>query len=138
MPGFNAQSTVVSVESSTPNTFVTIGGIRTFSGPGGQANIIDATTLQSTGKEKLLGLKDEGSFSLSAAYLPTDVGQIRLQTLRSSGLAGRFRVAFSDADETLLQFSGLVQGFSISGGVDELTAAEITIEITGAVDINPT
>lgn len=138
MAGFNAQATTISVETATPNTYVVVNGIRTFSGPGGQANVIDATTLQSTGKEKLLGLKDEGQFSCAAVYLPTDPGQLRLQAIRASGLATGFRVAFSDADTTILEFSGFCQGFSISGGVDELTSADITIEITGAVEVNPT
>lgn len=132
---FNAQGTLIEVETATPNTFVAVNGVRTFSGPGGQANVIDATTLQSTGKEKLLGLKDEGQFSLACTYLPTDPGQLRLQAVRASGLATDFRVTFSDADETELTFSGFCQGFSISGGVDELTAADITIEITGSVTI---
>jgi hypothetical protein len=136
--GFNAQSTLVEVETATPNTYVAINGIRTFSGPGGQANVIDATTLQSTGKEKLLGLKDEGQFSLASVYLPTDPGQLRLQALRASGLASSFRVTFSDTDGTELTFDGFCMGFTISGGVDELTAADITIEITGAVTVTST
>lgn len=137
MAGFNAQGTLIEVESATPNTYVAVNGVRTFSGPGGQANVIDATTLQSTGKEKLLGLKDEGQFSLASVYLATDPGQIRLQAVRASGLATGFRVTFSDADETVMEFDGFCQGFSISGGVDELTSADITIEITGAVVVNP-
>ena len=134
---FNAQGTLIEVETATPNTYVAVNGVRTFSGPGGSANVIDATTLQSTGKEKLLGLKDEGQFTLSCVYLPTDAGQIRLQAVRTSGLSTGIRVTFSDADDTVLEFDGFCMSFSISGGVDELTAAEIGIEITGAVAVNP-
>lgn len=138
MAGFNAQNTVVSIESATPGAYTVIGGIRTFSGPGGQANIIDATTLQSTGKEKLIGLKDEGTFSLSCVYLPTDAGQIAVQAARAAGTAKNYRVAFSDPDTTVLEFSGFAMSYTLSGGVDELSAVEIGIEITGAIEINPT
>lgn len=137
MAGFNAQNTVVAIESAVPDTYTTIGGIRTFSGPGGQANIIDATTLQSTGKEKLIGLKDEGTFALSCVYLPTDPGQVAVQAARAAGTAKNFRVTFSDADETILEFAGFCMSYTLSGGVDELSAVEIGIEITGAIAINP-
>lgn len=138
MAGYNAQGSTIQIESATPGTYVTIGGVRTFSGPGGQANVIDATTLQSTGKEKLIGLKDEGTFTLSCVHLPTDVGQIRVQAVRASGLATGFKVSFSDADTTVLGFDGFAMSYTLSGGVDELTAVEIGIEITGSIEINPT
>ena len=138
MAGYNAQGSLIQIESATPDTYTTIGGVRTFSGPGGQANVIDATTLQSTGKEKLIGLKDEGQFSLSCVHLPTDPGQILVQSTRAAGTAKTFRVSFSDPDTTILQFDGFVMGYTLSGGVDELSAVEIVIEITGAITVNPT
>ena len=138
MAGYNAQFTTIAIESATPGTFTTIGGVRTFSGPGGQANVIDATTLSSTGKEKLIGLKDEGQLSLSCVHLPTDPGQILVQSARATGLAKNFRITFSDPDDTVMEFSGFALGYTMSGGVDELTAVEIAIEISGAIEINPT
>ncbi len=42
-----------------------VGDVTDFSGPGGQASVIDITNLNSTAKEKLVGLRDEGQVSLS-------------------------------------------------------------------------
>lgn len=136
---FNAQKTKIQREGSTPGTYEDIAEIRSFSGPGGQANVIDATTLQSSGKEKVMGLQDEGQLTLEMNFVPGDQGQQNLLADRAAGIKKKFKIIFSDkvtagvASGTTASFEALVLGFSVSGGVDALTSAQVTLEITGAV-----
>jgi hypothetical protein len=136
---FNAQRSKIQRETATPGTYADIAEIRSFSGPGGQANIIDATTLQSTGKEKVMGLQDEGQLTLELNFSPGDVSQQDLLADRAAGLKKKFKIIFSDvitggvAAGTSASFSAYVIGFTVSGGVDALTSAQVTLEITGSV-----
>lgn len=139
MAGFNAQKTKIQRETATPGTYADIAEIRSFSGPGGQANIIDATTLQSLGKEKVMGLQDEGQLTLEMNFNASDSAQQDLLEDRAAGAKKKFKIIFSDkitggiAAGTTATFEAFVIGFTVSGGVDALTAAQVTLEITGAV-----
>ena len=65
-----AQGTILSIENNdSPATFDAITEIKTFTGPGGSAAVIDVTDLSSTGKEKRMGLKDEGQLSFDLMYI---------------------------------------------------------------------
>jgi hypothetical protein len=136
---FNAQGTTIAREGNTPGTYVSIAEIRSFSGPGGTAAIIDATSLSSTGKEKVMGLQDEGTISLECSFVPGDTGQQSLLADRAAQLKKNFKITFSDANNATATFSAYVTGFTIGGGVDALTTATVTLEVTGAIvwDFNP-
>jgi predicted secreted protein len=113
--------------------FTTVGEITDFDGPGGSASVIDVTNLESTAKEKLMGLKDEGQFSFNANLVPGDVGQTGLRTDRDNRTLRNFKVILTDAGTTTLTFSAYVLGFSISGAVDDKVGSSITLEISGNV-----
>jgi hypothetical protein len=135
---FNAQGTTIARESdTTPGTFITIAEIRSFSGPGGTAAIIDATTLGSAGKEKVMGLKDEGQISLELNFVPSDTGQQALLADRTAQVRRQFKITFSNtavtANRATATFFAFVTGFTVAGGVDALTTATVTLEITDAV-----
>lgn len=136
---FNAQGTIIGREGTTPGTYVSIAEIRSFSGPGGSAAIIDATTLLSTGKEKVMGLMDEGQLTLELNFSPGDTGQQALLADRAAQIRKNFQITFSDVNNATATFAAYVMGFTIGGGVDALTTATVTLEVTGAVvwDFNP-
>lgn len=136
---FNAQGTIIAREGTTPGTFTPIAEIRSFTGPGGTAAIIDATSLSSTGKEKVMGLSDEGTVSLELSFVPGDTGQQALIADRTAQLRKKFKITFSDANNATATFDAYVTGFSIGGGVDALTTATVTLEVTGSVvwNFNP-
>jgi len=115
----------------TPQAWVEIGEVISFDGPGGSASVIDTTNLKSTAKEKLMGLPDEGQFSLSINMASTDVGQVALRAARVARSEKDFRVTYSD--HKVQTFSGFVLGFSTSGGVDGKVEGKVSIEINGAV-----
>lgn len=138
MSGVESQGTIISIgegDATTvlpaTDTFLAIGCVKSWDGPGGSASIIDATCLSSTAKEKLIGLRDEGSISLTMNRLFDNTGQNELKDARASRQLRNFKIEYQDADNTVGSFTGYVMEFSTSGGVDALVEASTAIEISG-------
>lgn len=115
----------------TPATWTEIGEITDFSGPDGSASEIDVTHLQSTAKEFLMGLKDEGSYALSINWVPTDTGQEACRTARDSRAKKDFKVTYSDSSTAT--FEGYIMAMSGGGAVDDKVSGSITIRITDEI-----
>jgi hypothetical protein len=117
--------------------FTNIGEIVSWTGPTGSANIIDVTNLQSTAKNKLIGLRDEGNISMDF-FLNTsaDQYQMALKDDRATRALRRFHIKLTDTGTSLptsLYLRGYVTNFSISGAVDDAIKGSMTVEITSAV-----
>lgn len=117
----------------SPSNFLPIGNVTGFSGPGGSASVIDATNLASTAKEKLMGLPDEGQFTIALNYDPDNASHVALRTARKARSLVEFKIALTDATPTNLTFFGYVLGFQIKGQIDDKITADLTIEIDGPV-----
>lgn len=123
----------------TGHPMQTIGSITDFAGPGGQAAVIDITHIQSTAKEKMMGLRDEGQLTLTMNYDPTDAGQAGLISDRAARERRIFDMLFTDINYSATGlpsrawFYGYPIGFSISGSMDGKVAANAVIEIDGPV-----
>ncbi|MFO7905800.1 MAG: phage tail tube protein [Pirellulaceae bacterium] len=120
-------------DGEDPEEFTVIPEIKTFSGPGGSATVIDVTDLQSAAKEKRMGLQDEGQLTFDINYIPADTEHAALRTARADQAETNFEMVFTDDPETTWAFSAFVTGFSVSGGVDGVVEASVTLEITGAI-----
>lgn len=118
-------------------TFTTIKEIKTFSGPGGSATVIDVSDLSSTAREKRMGLNDEGQLSFTINYIPSDTQHALLRTQRASRDLTSFQLVFTDAGNTTWDFSAYVNGFSVSGAVDGVVEANVTLEISGSITETP-
>lgn len=128
-----SQGTIVRyAPTGSPPSWTTIPEIRTIGGPDGSANLIDVTDLSSTGKEYLVGLKDEGAIQLGIFYIPTNAVHGALRDAWSSRTQLQFQVQFADTGTTILEFNGYVQNFALSLGVDEPVTGNVTIKITGS------
>lgn len=126
----------LSTEASATTTLIgytEVGEVTDFSGPGGSANVIDATHLRSVAREKLMGIPDEGQFTFSLNFVPGNDGQIAFRAARRSRAKQSFALVFSD-DATYALFEGYALEFSVSGAVDDKVNGSATIEITGAVE----
>ena len=116
----------------TPLEWIEIGEVVSHDGPGGSAAVYETTHLQSTAKEKKVGLPDEGQLTLAINWcLKTDLGQQEASVARKDRTEKNFKLTFSD--DSTASFSGYVLGMSASGAVDDKVSGSITIEITGAV-----
>lgn len=130
-----AQGTELKIGSGTsPETFTAISEIKTYTGPGGSASIIDVSDLSSTRKEKRMGLADEGQLSFTINYIPADTEHAALRTARADRALTNFELVFTDASPaTKWTFSGYVTTFTVSGAVDGVVEANVTIEISGEI-----
>ncbi|WP_068489942.1 phage tail tube protein [Paramagnetospirillum marisnigri] len=123
--------------SFTVTGYKPIGEITDFSGPGGSAAVINASSLDSIRQEKLMGLPDEGQISFSLNFVPGNAGQVAFRAARASRAETNFALVFSDASATApatnATFAGFALEFSVAGAVDDKVSGSATIEITGAV-----
>lgn len=115
------------------STVTTVGQVTGFNGPTGSANVIDVTHLQSTAKEKMIGLRDEGQITLDLNCVPGDSGQVKLREMRAARTQGNWAIKLNDTAITMLNGHGYVSGFAVSGSVDNKVNLSVTIEISGAV-----
>ena len=130
-----AQGMLIKIgNGASPQVFSTISEIKTFSGPTGSAAVIDVTDLSSTAKEKRMGLADEGQLSFTINYIPDNTQHTLLRTRRASRVETDFKMVFTDdSPSTTWSFSAFVTGFAVSGAVDNVVEANVTLEITGSI-----
>jgi len=119
--------------STAQSTAIEITQIVSFGGPSGSAGIIDITNLGSTAKEKLMGLPDEGQVTFDITYQATAASHIALRADRASRSKRNITIAYTDAASSIDYADAYCTGFSISGGVDDVLKASVTLEITGPI-----
>lgn len=118
---------------NSPLTYTLIAEVTDFDGPGGQASEIDVTSLDSTAKEFLLGLRDEGDFSFTCNLVPGDTGQAGLRSDRDYATLQDFQITLTNTPATTLTFQAYVKEFRIKGGLDDKISASVTLRISGPV-----
>jgi predicted secreted protein len=126
----NSRGATVSIKVGTgPAT--KISGITDFSGLGsGSAAVIDTTDLDSSSKEKIIGVMDEGQFKISYNVVKGDAGQAALDTARASGAVCEIKLVTS---ATTYTFGAFVLTNEKGGAVDKQITGSAGLEITGSV-----
>jgi hypothetical protein len=133
--GVSSQGTLLHINvDGSPSNFQKVGNIQDYSGPGGQASVLDASNLESIFREKLPGLPDEGQFTFNMNVDPADAVHLALKNARRNRTLTEFRITLPNVAQTKLLFFGYVLGFQLSGGVDAIVKAALTIEIDGEVN----
>jgi hypothetical protein len=131
-----AQGSIVYFSSVAANTTAAASAVEqvvSFNGPSGSAGVIDVTSLGSTAKEKLIGLRDEGSISFDVNFIATAARQTKMRNARAARTESNIAIAFNDVGKTLAAMKCYVSGFAITGSVDNKVTASITCEINGPV-----
>lgn len=137
-------------ESDSGNEVRKIGQITSISGVGGEAGEIDITDFDSTAREFVTALKDNGSVSLELNWDPQDESH---QTLDSivGGDNKRFVIACSEGatdvtysssftlptDRTTLDFEAGVRSFQKDASADEVWRGSVSMRVSGAITITP-
>lgn len=119
------------------DTFDIIGEVSTFSFSGGDTTVINASHAQSVAADKILGLPDEGQFTLTVNMVPANAGQLSVQEAKNTGQLRNVRLTLADAGALEIDFKGYAIAFAINGSVDDKVEASITFEITGAAVFTP-
>lgn len=129
---FNAQGTVIKRgNGASVESFTSIGEVKNFNGPSGSANVLDATHLESTAREKVMGLPDEGEITLTMNFDPTSAQHQGLIADRANRVKRNFEQVFSDTGAAKASFAAYVTGFAIVGAVDAICEANVTLAISG-------
>lgn len=120
---------------ATSDSSVRLTGITNVSGPGGAAAVIDVSDLDSTAKEKLMGLPDEGQVTLTVNWGTPNATLVQRVMIadRKSRTKRAWGICFPDPTSSLATGEGYCTGFSVSGSVDAKVEANITVEITGPI-----
>jgi len=121
-------------DGADPEVFTAIGEVIGVSGVGGgSASEIDVTNLSSSGKEFLMGLKDEGEVSVTLNLDTGDTQQTALRTARDNSTLKNFQLELTDSGPTTLSFAAYVKTFNIGLAVDDKISLETSLRISGAV-----
>lgn len=128
-----AQGIKIKRGAGSPLTYTDIPEIISFNGPGGNAQVLDITTLDSAAIEKLIGLADEGQLSFDINFVPDNAVHAALRSDRNNQSLVPIRIVFTDGGATQWDFNAYVQGFTVQGGVNAPLRATVTLEISGAI-----
>jgi hypothetical protein len=125
--------TYTSDGTATPVAYTLVNECKSFTGFDGEAGETDVTSLDSTAKEFLSGLRDYGGISFEMNWLGDDTGQVALRAAADSGLTKNWKLTLISGTNDVAAFSGFVKSVPIAGGVDAAVTGSFRIRITGAV-----
>jgi len=119
----------------SPNAYTEIPDVVSISGPDGSASEIDVTALDSTAREFLMGLPDEGNVGLELIWggETSNAIQVQLRSARANQTLKTFQIRLTDSPQSTYTFTAYVTGWSLSAGIDDAVKCSVTLRITGAV-----
>jgi hypothetical protein len=119
-------------DGGAPEIFTNVPGITGITGlRSGQAGEIDTTDFDSTAKEFLPGLRDEGSLTANMKIILGNAQQEGLIADRAAQVARNFRIVYRDG--RYRQFTGLVMAVPEDFNPDEVVRGGLTIRLTGPI-----
>jgi hypothetical protein len=134
--------------TGTGATIVNIAEIRSMDGiGGGSTDTIDVTDWNSTAKEKLTGLTDNGELTMEANF-GSQTSMQELYTKKASGEVTSFWLAFSESatdvtiaagtvtvptTRTVFPMTGTVKQIVLQGQQNDAWRARVTIELSGSI-----
>ncbi|GLC92317.1 hypothetical protein Tamer19_17250 [Cupriavidus sp. TA19] len=124
--------TITAAGTATPVTWTKIENLVNFKGFDGQASELDATDMDSTAKEFLLGLQDWGSFTFDVNRDFNDAGQQAVDAAKRAGTKKTYKLTLPNGKTKT--FDAYCKNSPLEGGVDQLLKTTgITLRITGDV-----
>jgi hypothetical protein len=125
--------TITAAGTATPVSYTTVANVKSYNGFDGAASEIDVTNLNSTAKEKRLGLQDFGKFSCEVNPDFSDAGQNALRAAKAAGTQKNFKWNYPNGK--VASFAAYVKSTPEQGGVDAVISGSVELTITGAVTV---
>lgn len=122
--------------TGSPNDYNAVPGITSINTPTSSNPEIDASDLDSTSKEFIAGLKDNGEMSFTLNFNPDNAIQqsIRTAFVTAPSPTKSWVIQFSDtAPATRWEFAGFIKSLQVKAGVDEKLVCEVSVRVTGDV-----
>lgn len=118
------------------SAWVTIAEVNSITGPGMTRDTIDVTSLDSTDgyREFITGFRDGGTVVLSMNFTRAELDTMKAD-FESSTLAN-YEIVLPDAENTTLEFEGLVTELPLTISPDDKVTMDVTIKISGVVTLN--
>jgi hypothetical protein len=132
----DAQGTKLSiVQAGSPVTLLAIPDIRDINFRTGSAAVNDTTDLDSTAREKRMGLPDEGQCTATIMIRPKNTAHAALIDARVARTKLQLEIEFTDeSPATRYRFFGYVLAVPMSANTDSILESNLVIEITGLVE----
>lgn len=123
-------------ETNTPGTYATIAEVSSIDGPSLAREVIDVTSLDSTGgyREFIGGFRDGGEVTLELNFTLSGFNQFK-DDFEDDG-THNYRIVMSDDGATTLQFAGFVSSLPPSIQPDDKVTLAVTIKVTGQVTLD--
>jgi predicted secreted protein len=137
--GFTGRGAYLNVgDGGSPEVFAQMANVTTIGVTGRTAEEIDFTHLLSEGgyREFRQGFKDAGTMNLTVHWNPSEASHISVEDLLASGEVIGFEVVVPAASAKLVG-QGYIQGSEINITVGDPVTNEVTIRVTGPLDIQP-
>jgi len=120
----------------TGSAWANIAEINSISGPSMSRDTIDVTSLSSTGgyREFIGGFRNPGTIQLSMNFyrLTFDLFKGDFE----SNVGRNYRIILPDAEQTMIEFFGLVTEVPLSIPSDDKITADVTIQLSGAIEVD--
>lgn len=126
--GFGAELAV----ATTTGGSVTIAQIRSISGPGSDADMVDTTTLDSSTYYRTFipGLTDPGELSFELVYDTTAASHTKLQDYHDRRIGVNYTLTYPTTTNSQTFFA-YVKGLSLEIPLDDLVVQTVTLKISG-------
>ncbi|EKE68690.1 phage tail tube protein [Oceanibaculum indicum] len=141
MAGESSQGSGLFYEDpNTPDTWIKVAGVVSIDGPTGSSSELDASDLDSTAREYVPALPDEGSVSLEMNLLHGNATQEFMQDAKIARTTHNWRIRQKVDPDKGITFAGYVSEFSFAAGTDAIKKISATLRVTEAVsryDLTP-
>ncbi|MCK9544829.1 MAG: phage tail tube protein [Novosphingobium sp.] len=126
--------TVIQKWNTGSSDWVAIAEVTNISGPGFTRDLIEVTSLDSTGgwREFIPGFRDGNNVVLSMNYTRASLDEFLADF--ESDVVQNYEIILPD--DTSIEFEGFVQEFPLTIPTDAQITMEVTIKITGEPTIN--
>jgi predicted secreted protein len=118
------------------SAWVAVAEINSITGPSMSRDTIDFTSLDSTGgyREFITGFRNAGTVVLAVNFT-RDTYDL-MKTDFESNTAQNYQIVLPDVENTGLDFEGLVTELPLTIPADDKVTADVTIQVTGKVEIS--
>lgn len=133
----NAVSSVGALlKKYTGAAWVSVGEVINITGPSMSREMIDVTSLASTGgyREFIAGFRDPGTVTFTMNFTRSDYDTMK--TDFESDTEVDYEMILPDDDVTTLEFSGLITELPLNLDPGSQITCNITIKVTGQVTVN--
>ena len=125
-------------DGASPEVFNKIPEVGSLTTPEISRPTVDVTSLDSTAKEYISGLKDAGSIEISGNWDASNTYHQLLKSNSSAGTAANFLIELPTSPATKVEFNATPETFQITAEPDAQLSFSATLKVSGDPDWDTT